>query len=525
MDRKSNDEGEPVKNILLSLAAEKAFNSKIIKKIRELTEPDSVYIIVSDKKELSRYKDLGTCILRERTAQGLCRVEELGEGDYRALDDTVFAWMNPHSLEIMNQQRRFEEYHAFHIDPSFDSHYRIYMHNLYFWYNFLLTKEITHIFLSCVPHEGYDCIIYYLAKMLNIPVQMVYNSTFPFREYPLSDCLNVEEYLADEYRILTEIYQDTEAEDIPLEGDGERMYRKWSSADPAQMTPWYAKGNPLKTRFKTRFGETNAWKSMKTYVRPAKKKYGVSFLFFMYCLFHVFGIIGAAFGALRRYCYGRPVWKRTLKLNKYYNRLAEEPVSGEKYIYFALHYQPEASSNPLGGDVYVDQMFAINLLSKNFPEDVYIYVKVHQEQLAPLRSREYYQDMKRIPRVRLIKAGCSTYDLMQNALAVSTLTGTACWEAQFYQKPALLFGYSQKNLAPLTYHVRTEGDVREAAQRILYNPKTATEKELKLFSKAMFNVSYAVSERDEVLPEIIAQFIKGQPIIIKRKEKQQEEEA
>lgn len=69
-----------------------------------------------------------------------------------------------------------------------------------------------------------------------------------------------------------------------------------------------------------------------------------------------------------------------------------------------------------------------------------VYVKVHPEQLAPLRSKEYYQDIKRIHNVRIIKTECNTYDLIRKAFAVSSLTGTVCWEAQFYGIPAIVLG-------------------------------------------------------------------------------------
>ena len=150
----------------------------------------------------------------------------------------------------------------------------------------------------------------------------------------------------------------------------------------------------------------------------------------------------------------------------------------------------------------------LNILAASLPEDVCIYVKNHPEQLAPMRSREYYSDMHRIDKVKFIKMECSTYDLIKNAFAVASLTGTACWEAQFYGVPALLFGYSQKNLAPLSYCVRTLDECKGAVDEIRLNTGKDVRKELKILTKAMHNISFSVDEIEEVLPVVISDFVR-----------------
>lgn len=498
-----------MRNILLALASEKHFNHKIISKVIETAKPDNTYIIVAEKSDLHFYEDIATCYFREDIVKGAYSSEKLDISVCTPLDDTIFAYMNPHSMEIMNQQRRFEEYHPFHIPFSLASHYTIYMHNLFFWYNMLLNNQITHIFLSSVPHEGYDSIIYYLAKMMNIPLQMIYNSIFPGREYLLKDWLAENKSLREEFAKLKKEYSDTNIEDIPLDIENERMYQKWSSLDPVQMTPLPTNEDMIVSRFRKRFGVTNVVESWRGILGAIYAEEGFTGTFLGKSILSIPKLCVATVDTMRRRHYARPAWKRTVKLTRFYESIAEEPLPNEKYVYFALHYQPEASSSPLGGDVYMDQMFAINILSKHLPEDIKIYVKVHPEQLAPLRSKEYYLDMKRIPKVRFMKRGCSTYALIKNAFAVSTLTGTASWEAQFFGKPALLFGYSIRNLAPLSYAIRTNEDCKEAISKLLNDPKKTTNKELKLFTKALYNNSYPVRELDTILPKIIINFLEG----------------
>ena len=106
-----------------------------------------------------------------------------------------------------------------------------------------------------------------------------------------------------------------------------------------------------------------------------------------------------------------------------------------------------------------------------------------------------------------MKIETSTYDLMKNAVAVASLTGTALWECQFFGVPAIAFGYSVKNPAPLTYHVRTVEDCRRALDQIAAQPRRDVTRELKLYTKALHNVSFEAAQIGEKVPEIIADFV------------------
>ena len=108
----------------------------------------------------------------------------------------------------------------------------------------------------------------------------------------------------------------------------------------------------------------------------------------------------------------------------------------------------------------------------------------------------------------------STYELMRNALAVATLTGTAMWECQFYGIPALVFGYSLKNLAPLSYPVRTVEECRQAVKLITENPSRNALKELKIYTKAMHNQSFAFADLEKVLPMLIVNFVQGKENVL-----------
>ena len=156
----------------------------------------------------------------------------------------------------------------------------------------------------------------------------------------------------------------------------------------------------------------------------------------------------------------------------------------EKFIYFALHYQPELTSSPLGG-LYVNQLLPIKLLSYYLPDDVKIYVKEHPAQTCMGRNTDLYDELLKIPKVILIKQSVSSYTLVKNSIAVSSLTGTVGWEAQFFGKPFIMFGTYLSQCLEGTYKVKTNEECKNAIEEILKGHQCMTEKNLKLFIKAM----------------------------------------
>ena len=132
-------------------------------------------------------------------------------------------------------------------------------------------------------------------------------------------------------------------------------------------------------------------------------------------------------------------------LSKYYSSLTSMPQKEEKYILCALHYQPEETTSP-SGDVFVNQVLCVETLLKNTPDDVFVYIKEHPSQLVKnmmghvSRIKEFYSDLVKNPRVRLIPIDYNTYSLIDGSIAVSTVSGTIGWEAAMRRKPVIMFG-------------------------------------------------------------------------------------
>lgn len=134
------------------------------------------------------------------------------------------------------------------------------------------------------------------------------------------------------------------------------------------------------------------------------------------------------------------------KMKEFYSSLTETPDFNKKYILLPLHYQPEATTSP-AGDMFVDQSLCVETLLKNTPDDYMIYVKEHNTQFMPhllgrtSRIKEFYTDMIKNERVKLMPLDLDSYKLMQNATAVATVTGTVGWEAIMHKIPVIVFGF------------------------------------------------------------------------------------
>jgi hypothetical protein len=121
--------------------------------------------------------------------------------------------------------------------------------------------------------------------------------------------------------------------------------------------------------------------------------------------------------------------------NRRYFRL---PEPGQKFVLFPLHFQPEASTCVCAAK-YEKQLFFIDSLAKSLPSDTVLYVKEHTAFLGH-RASSFYRALQNYPNVVLIDPWASTRALIQASQAVTTLTGTAGWEAMLLQKPVVVGG-------------------------------------------------------------------------------------
>lgn len=125
---------------------------------------------------------------------------------------------------------------------------------------------------------------------------------------------------------------------------------------------------------------------------------------------------------------------RYKRCKKYYHKAD----LSKKYVFMALHFQPEATTI-VCAQKYEKQLFFIDSWAKSLPADTLLYVKEHYSNIGH-RKEAFYTSLKQYPNVVLIDPWENSRELMIHAEAVTTLTGTVGWEGMLLRKPVIISG-------------------------------------------------------------------------------------
>lgn len=148
------------------------------------------------------------------------------------------------------------------------------------------------------------------------------------------------------------------------------------------------------------------------------------------------------------YCIDRI--KRKFRVMRGFSDLYDAADYSENFVYFPLHYEPEISLF-LYAPFATDQLHIIKNVARSVPVGYKVYVKEHPTMVG-FRPRSYYKELKKMPNVKLIPPTTVSFGLIQHAKLVTTITGTAGWEALLLKKPSVTFGYNFYNGIPMTAH-------------------------------------------------------------------------
>ena len=138
---------------------------------------------------------------------------------------------------------------------------------------------------------------------------------------------------------------------------------------------------------------------------------------------------------------------RCIFIKKYYSLISKNKIKSEKYVFFALASQPEKSTCPMGG-VFDDQVYLCDLILECLPKDWNLVIKDHKVQYYTsfirwgFRRRSYKQFKQWFnhPRVELASLDYDTFKLIDNSMAVATISGSVGLESIARNKVVLAFG-------------------------------------------------------------------------------------
>lgn len=141
------------------------------------------------------------------------------------------------------------------------------------------------------------------------------------------------------------------------------------------------------------------------------------------------------------------------KLRRYYKKHSIRHIEDEKFLFYPLHMEPEASI--LARTLLNCQQFIIEQIAKMLPEGYYLYVKEHPDQFLAIqyekyyhksifnyRNIDFYKRLTKIKNVKLISTYVPSAELIDKAKCVISITGSALMESVAKNKPVIIFGSS-----------------------------------------------------------------------------------
>ncbi len=161
----------------------------------------------------------------------------------------------------------------------------------------------------------------------------------------------------------------------------------------------------------------------------------------------------------------------------YHVGLSLESPGKNKHVLVCLAYQPELTSNPLGG-MFLHQWLMVNLVAHSVPEDCEVWVKEHPAQFVSLggtssfRNTFYYDLIRILPRVRMVPLHADQFDLIDNSIAVATITGTVGFEALARGRPVLIFGNVWYDRCANAYKITDLNSCKKAMCHIIADSPT-----------------------------------------------------
>jgi hypothetical protein len=170
----------------------------------------------------------------------------------------------------------------------------------------------------------------------------------------------------------------------------------------------------------------------------------------------------------------------------------DEPGVDEEFVFFPLHYQPEIALM-IGAPMYTNQIAAVKQVSDSLPIGHKLYVKDHPA-MGFQRPLAYYRRINEIPNVRVLDPKVDSHDLIRHSDLVTTITGTAGFEALKLRKPTITIGNCYYNSMPMVGHCENPNDLAETIEYKITGYEH-DEEQLLEFLTAVFTNSFSIPSR------------------------------
>jgi len=164
--------------------------------------------------------------------------------------------------------------------------------------------------------------------------------------------------------------------------------------------------------------------------------------------------------------------------------LKREFDKNSKYVYYALHLQPERSTLH-AAPFYVNQLEVITNIAKSLPIEYKLYVKEHPSQFhAEWRKISFYKYIMDLPNVELLHHDVPNDELIKHSSLVITITGTTGLEAACYNKPSIVLADTIfSSVLPSVYRLKSMEELPNAIRTSL--DKKVQISDLRRFTKCV----------------------------------------
>ena len=178
-------------------------------------------------------------------------------------------------------------------------------------------------------------------------------------------------------------------------------------------------------------------------------------------------------------------------------------------VYF-LHYQPEMNTLP-EADLYCDQFQAVRKLSAAMPSGVSLLVKEHPSTFTKRCDRRwrppgFYQRLAALPNTHVCPAELNTFELIDRAMFVASISGVCLTEALARGKPAVSF-FSPRFPKKLVIDANAlaVSQLREAFRRIAEGAGAINQSDLRELLNRIMTIGYNGARDDTHIPQSVAQ--------------------
>ena len=179
---------------------------------------------------------------------------------------------------------------------------------------------------------------------------------------------------------------------------------------------------------------------------------------------------------------------------KFFSSIQAEELKSRKYVYLALHKEPELAIN-LQAPGWRNQKNLIAMLSAALPFGYELLVREHRFNLGR-RGSDYYRVISNYPNVVMVDALDDQFKYVQNADLVVTENGSTGWEGLLFGKPVLCLAESFYSHGGLGQRVSDPSDIGQTMIEMLLEQRPDTPERNRILG-LMLDAEFRTTAHDE----------------------------